>query len=139
MLLAIRQTVRKFSFYVQLVGLGFDDRLILEQQECHNGGSPLIMGGYLPFIVDGSSYRRKEVEKEGESQRIKEMLSRGQLSIPDPTTGFHHSLCARCPKCGHDSSVHRIERSGMPIIRVVFRCPICGEDFDAGVDSMFLR
>jgi hypothetical protein len=77
--------------------------------------------------------------KKGELRRIKEMLSRGQLSIPDPATGFHHSLYACCSKRGHESPVHRIERSGTAITRVVFRCPICSEDFDAGVDSMFLR
>ena len=77
--------------------------------------------------------------KKSELRRIKEMLSRGQLSIPDPATGFHHSLYAHCPKHGHDSSVHRIERSGIAITGVVFRCPICSEYFDAGVDSMFLR
>ncbi len=77
--------------------------------------------------------------KESELHRIKEMLSRGQLSIPDPVTGFHRSLYARCPKRRHGSPVHRTERSGIAITRVVFRCPICGEDFDAGVDRMFLR
>lgn len=76
--------------------------------------------------------------KKGELRRIREMLSRGQLSIPDPATGFHHSLYARCPEHGHHSLVHRIDRSGIAITRVVFRCPICNEDFDAGADRMLL-
>jgi len=79
------------------------------------------------------------VAKENELQRIQEMLSRGQLSISDPATGFHHALYAHCPKHGHDSLVHRTERSGIAITRVVFRCPICSEDFDASMKSMLLR
>lgn len=72
-------------------------------------------------------------------KRIQEMLSRGQLSIPDPETGFHHSVYASCPKCGDQSSANRVDRSGLAITRVVFRCTICCEDFVADVDSMFLK
>lgn len=77
--------------------------------------------------------------KKSALKRIEEMLSKGQLSIPDPETGFHHSIYASCPKCGDQSSVNRIERSGLSITRVIFRCSICCEDFDAEVDSMFLK
>lgn len=77
--------------------------------------------------------------KKKELQRIKEMLSKGQLSTPDSETGFHHSLYACCPKCDEESSINRVERSGLAINRVVFRCTICCEDFDANVDSMFLK
>lgn len=72
-------------------------------------------------------------------QRIKDMLSRGQLAVRDPETGLHHYLYARCPKAGHESPVHRVDKSGMAIIRAVFRCPICGRDFEAGAEDMFLR
>jgi hypothetical protein len=79
------------------------------------------------------------VAKKSKSKQIKDMLSRGQLSIPDQVTGFHHSLYACCPKDGNDSLIYRTERSGVAITRVVFRCPICSVNFDASVDSMFLR
>lgn len=74
-----------------------------------------------------------------ELERIKGMLSRGQLAVRDPATGFHHYLYARCPKSGHESPVHRVDKSGVAIIRVVFRCPVCGMDFDTGAENMFLR
>ncbi len=74
-----------------------------------------------------------------ELQRIKDMLCRGQLSVRDPATGLYHYLYARCPKSGHESPVHRVDKSGVAIIRVVFRCPVCGWDFDAGAEDMFLR
>lgn len=77
--------------------------------------------------------------KKGDTQRIEEMLRRGQLSITDLTTGFRHSIYAHCRKCGLDSPVHRIERSGVAITRAVFRCPACAEDFDTDVSNMFLR
>jgi len=72
-------------------------------------------------------------------EQIKQMLSAGRLTIPDPATGYHRALYARCPKDRHDSSVYRIERSGEAITRVVFRCPICNEQFDTVPQKMFLR
>lgn len=74
-----------------------------------------------------------------ELERIKDMLCRGQLSVRDPATGFYHYLYARCPKSGHESPVHRVDKSGVAITRVVFRCPVCGWDFAAGAEEMFLR
>ena len=74
-----------------------------------------------------------------ELDQIKQMLSTGHLTLPDPSTGYHRSLYSRCPKDGHDSSIHRTERSGEAIIRVIFRCSICGKQFDAAPESMFLR
>lgn len=74
-----------------------------------------------------------------EVEQIKQMLSAGRLTIPDPVTGYHRAFYARCPKDCHDSSVYRIERSGEAITRVVFRCPICSEQFDTVPEKMFLR
>lgn len=77
--------------------------------------------------------------KKGDSKRIKEMLSRGQLSVSDQATGILRALYACCPKRGHESPVYRVDRAGTAITRVVFRCSICGVDFDASTDNMFLR
>lgn len=77
--------------------------------------------------------------KKGDLKRIKDMLASGKLNVPDPATGFHYSLYAHCPYCRNESSVYRIERSGVPITRVVFRCSLCCEEFDAAANKMFLR
>lgn len=84
---------------------------------------------------------KKELKKEPKkgSKKIKDMLLKGQLVTSDPQTGFQHSLYAGCPECGYACSVSRIERSGAEITRVVFRCTICCEDFDATIEKMFLR
>jgi hypothetical protein len=77
--------------------------------------------------------------KRSDLEIIKQMLSSGRLTIPDPDTGFHRALYSHCPKGKHDCSVHRIDRSGVAITQVVFRCPICTEQFIAGPEKMFLR
>jgi len=74
-----------------------------------------------------------------EPERIKQMLSIGQLTKADPVTGYHYSLYSRCSNDGRDSPVHRIERSGIVITRLVFRCPICSREFDASPKEMFFR
>jgi hypothetical protein len=70
---------------------------------------------------------------------IRQALSAGHLTVPDKITGYHRFLYARCPKDRSASPVHRIDRSAMSITRVVFRCPVCGEHFDAAPEKMFLR
>jgi len=72
-------------------------------------------------------------------KQIRLALSTGRLSVVDPTTGYHHSFCACCPADGHDSSVYRTDRSGQAITRVVFRCSVCGRQFDAGPKAISLR
>jgi hypothetical protein len=77
--------------------------------------------------------------KRSDLEIIKQMLSSGRLTIPEPDTGFHRTIYSKCPKDRHECSVHRIDRSGEAITRVVFRCPICTEQFIAGPEKMFLR
>ena len=77
--------------------------------------------------------------KRSDLEIIKQMLSSGRLTIPDPDTGFYRALYSHCPNGKHDCSVHRIDRSGEAITQVVFRCPICTEQFIAGPEKMFLR
>ena len=77
--------------------------------------------------------------RKSDLEKIKQMLASGRLTSPDPVTGFHRALYTHCPKDRHDCSVYRIDRSGEVITQVVFRCPICGEQFTAGPVKMFLR
>ncbi len=76
-----------------------------------------------------------------EVEQIRHMLSLGHLFIADPDTGYHRSPYARCPNDGSDSSVTHVDRSGLAksITRVVFHCPVCSQQFDAGPEDMFLR
>jgi hypothetical protein len=37
------------------------------------------------------------------------------------------------------SAVYRIDRSGSSIVRVVFRCPLCREPFEAETRNIYLR
>jgi hypothetical protein len=77
--------------------------------------------------------------KRSESSTIKQMLSSGRLTIADPDTGFHRALYSLCPNDKNECSVHRIDRAGNAIIQVVFRCPICANEFTASPGKMFLR
>jgi hypothetical protein len=77
--------------------------------------------------------------KRGDLETIKQMLSSGRLTVSDPDTGIQRVLYSKCPKDRYDCFVHRIDRSGEAITQVVFRCPICTEQFIAGPDKMFLR
>jgi hypothetical protein len=79
--------------------------------------------------------------KEKEVEQIRDMLSQSHLFITDPATGYHRSPYARCPNDGNDSSVTHVDRRGWSksIIRVVFQCPVCSRQFDAGSEDMFLR
>ena len=74
-----------------------------------------------------------------EVNQIKQALSAGHLTVQDKTTGYNLSIYACCPDGGHESPVHRIERSGASISRVIFRCPICSGQFDTTPENMFLR
>ncbi|MBI4333243.1 MAG: hypothetical protein HY673_18420 [Chloroflexi bacterium] len=80
------------------------------------------------------------MEQGNELEKIRQALSQGRLTVPDPVTGYHRSIYGRCPGDGNFSSnVSRIERSGQAITRVVFNCTVCGADFDAAPEAMLLR
>jgi len=72
-------------------------------------------------------------------EKIKQALLSGRLTIPDPATGYHRSLYARCPLDGKESPVGRIERSASAITRVVFDCPLCDKQFGDAPAEMILR
>lgn len=75
---------------------------------------------------------------EKNSDRIKQALAVGRLSIPD-ATGMQHFIYAHCPGDGQDSPVYRTEKKGDAISKPIFRCPNCGQQFETSAEEMFLR
>lgn len=73
-----------------------------------------------------------------DAERISQALAGGRLSLPD-STGMQHFIYARCPQDGQDSPVYRTEKSGEAVRKVIFRCPVCGNQFDVPPEEMFLR
>jgi len=73
-----------------------------------------------------------------DTARIKRALETGQLFVTGES-GFRRFIYARCPKDRKDSPVCRQEKSGQALSRLIFRCPICGTEFERPVKSMFLR
>ena len=76
--------------------------------------------------------------RKNETDEIKRALESGRLFAADQT-GYRRFVYSRCPKDGNDAPVYLQERSGQAYTRLVFRCPICGNEFESPVESMFLR
>jgi hypothetical protein len=69
---------------------------------------------------------------------IRKALDAGQLFVADET-GFRRFIHASCPNDGNPSAVCRQERSGQALTRLLFRCPLCGTEFESPIESLFLR
>jgi hypothetical protein len=72
------------------------------------------------------------------TKTIRKALKAGQLFVTDKT-GYRRIIYASCPNDGNASPVCRQERSGQALTRLLFRCPICGTQFESPVESLFLR
>ncbi len=72
-----------------------------------------------------------------DAEIIREALHQGKLSVPD-STGYHRSMHARCPNDGSRCSVYMTSRHGELITSVTFRCPVCGNRFEAPPEGIFL-
>ena len=71
---------------------------------------------------------------------VQQALAAGQLSVVDPTTGYHRSIVADCPSDGQPASVRRISRaSGGAITDLTMHCTRCGKEFKASPDALYLR
>lgn len=70
--------------------------------------------------------------------RIRQSLERGSLTVREES-GYVRSLLAQCEHDGAYAPVYRIEKAGETIARVIFRCPGCGNQFDASPEQMILR
>ena len=73
----------------------------------------------------------------GEKGAIKKALESGQLSATD-ATGYRRYVHAPCPKDRNASPVLRHEKAGQSITRLVFRCPVCGTQFEGNLKTLFL-
>lgn len=74
----------------------------------------------------------------GKTKHIRKALEAGRLFVPDET-GYRRFIYAHCPNDGNASTVCRQEKSGQAFTRLLFRCPICGTQFESPVESLFLR
>lgn len=72
-------------------------------------------------------------------KQIERALSLGQLSIKDPETGYLYSFHARCPRDKALSAVYRVNRANEMITEVIFRCPVCREQFQATSAEIVLK
>ena len=73
----------------------------------------------------------------GETSAIRRALESGQLSVMD-ATGYRRYVHAPCPSDRSASPVLRHERAGQSITRLVFRCPVCGTQFEGDLKTLFL-
>ena len=74
----------------------------------------------------------------GKTKHIRKALEAGQLFVADET-GYRRFIYASCPNDGNASPVCRQERSGQAFTRLLFRCPICGTQFESPAESLLLR
>ena len=74
----------------------------------------------------------------GKTKLIKKAHEIGQLFVADET-GYRRFIYARCPNDRNDSPVYRQERAGQAFTRLLFRCPICGNQFESPIESLFLK
>ncbi len=72
-------------------------------------------------------------------KNIENALNQGQLSIKDPATGYLYSFHARCPKDRTLSPVYRVNRANAAIKQIIFRCPVCRGQFEAGPAGIILK
>lgn len=80
------------------------------------------------------------MEGTSEAVAVKEALAAGRLTVPDPKTGFHHTMYAVCPQDGAQAVVRRVERGQRgAIIEVVARCPQCGQEVRTTAEELHLR
>ncbi len=71
---------------------------------------------------------------------IQQALAAGQLSVPDPVTGYHRALYAACPADGQGAAVWRVVKEhGGAITQLTMRCARCGGEFVAASETLYLR
>jgi hypothetical protein len=79
-------------------------------------------------------------EPDYEATAVRAALDAGRLTVPDPKSGFQHSMYATCPNDGTHVPARRIVReAGGAITQVTAKCPQCGAEFSPTPDELHLR
>ncbi len=74
-----------------------------------------------------------------DTDAVRRALAADHLFVPDERTGYQRSMYADCPN-GHAAGVHRIVRMHQPeIAEVTMRCATCSAEFNAPVESIYLK
>ena len=71
-----------------------------------------------------------------DTERIRQALQEGRLTVPD-STGYHKSMYATCPRDGSRAPLYMTVKHGGTITGAIFRCPNCGERFEAQVEEIY--
>ena len=75
-----------------------------------------------------------------DAEAVRQALAAGQITVPDPTTGYHRSMYADCPADGQPARIRQIVREhGREITSVTMSCSRCANEFVASVESLYLR
>ncbi len=72
-------------------------------------------------------------------EAVRKALQAGQITVPDPATGYNRSMHANCPDDDTPAGIYMTTRQGGAISEVTFRCPACGRHFTAGPEEIYLR
>jgi hypothetical protein len=71
---------------------------------------------------------------------IAQALAAGQITVTDPTTGYHRPIVASCPADGQAAGIWRVVRGpAHAITALTMRCPSCGAEFTPAPDALVLR
>jgi nitrite reductase/ring-hydroxylating ferredoxin subunit len=82
----------------------------------------------------------QSLESAGEAAAVRAALDAGRLTVPDPKSGFQHSMYATCPHDGTHVLARRIVREARgSITQVTAKCPQCGAEFNATPEELHLR
>jgi hypothetical protein len=74
------------------------------------------------------------------TRTIKETLAAGRVVVVDPATGHQRSMYAPCPRDGHAAGVWRVVRGPADaVVELTMHCPICGHEFEAAPEALYLR
>jgi hypothetical protein len=80
------------------------------------------------------------MEGTSEVAAVREALAAGRLIVPDPETGFHHTMYAVCPHDGAHAPVRRVERGTRgAITQVTALCPHCGAEITPAPEELHLH
>ena len=69
---------------------------------------------------------------------VKKMFDEGEVSMVYPVTKDRYSLTANCPGESEYAEIARYDKSGHSLKRVVFKCAVCGMEFEVPQDKIMV-